>query len=497
MGLLDGIRFVRWAYALSKLRRAAPECWLVRQQARLRELLRLAVDRAPFYRAKYRGIDVSRCRLTDLPPTSKSELMAHFDEAVTDPEIRRADLEAFLDDPGNVGRWFLGRYAVSHTSGSQGQPMMIVQPRRLLELFFALQLTRGNATTRVTVPEAFRRLFNRGRLAVVTMKNGFYPSASTFSYMPPIVSAYTKVLRLSQTDPDLIEKLNAFRPQALTGYASVLDRLAAEAEAGRLRLAPDLKQLVNNSEMLTEAARARIEAAFGVHVMNNYATGECTFLSIGCRKDVGAHVNADWVIFEVVDEQYRPVPPGTPGQKVLITNLGNTVQPFIRYEVGDVVVMATTPCRCDSTMPRIERIEGRTSDKFWVRDGSAYRPVPSSVFKQAFDYLREVREWQAVQEKRNSVTLRVELLPGAVLDETRAWSIIHRQLDLYDLRGLLQLRLETVPRLVADPATGKFRRMVSLVGAPSDLPSAENGNAPATLKTPAAVTSAAVTSKAG
>src|SRR3954449_5485781 len=112
---------------------------------RLRALVRTAVARAPFFRAKYRGIDPERFALADLPPSNKSELMAHFDEAVTDPEVRRADVERFLDDPANEGTRFRGRFVVSHTSGSQGQPMLIVQEPRHLELLFALQVTRGNA----------------------------------------------------------------------------------------------------------------------------------------------------------------------------------------------------------------------------------------------------------------------------------------------------------------------------------------------------------------
>ena len=133
--------------------------------------------------------------------------------------------------------------------------------------------------------------------------------------MPAAARRYLDLLWLSQTDPDVVERLNAFRPKVLTGYAGVLEILALEAEAGRLRLAPELRQVVNNSEALTDRAKARIESAFGLHVMNNYATGECPFLSNGCHTDDGAHVNADWAILEVVDDEYRPVPDGTPGQQ--------------------------------------------------------------------------------------------------------------------------------------------------------------------------------------
>src|SRR4051794_2221225 len=92
------------------------------QRCRLRTLVQTAVRGSAFYREKYRGIDLDRFRLSDLPPSNKSELMANFDHSVTDPSIKRAELERFVDDPDNEGRLYLDRFAASHTSGSQGQP---------------------------------------------------------------------------------------------------------------------------------------------------------------------------------------------------------------------------------------------------------------------------------------------------------------------------------------------------------------------------------------
>jgi phenylacetate-coenzyme A ligase PaaK-like adenylate-forming protein len=462
------VGFTLRTLTLRRARSWSPDRVAALQDARLRALLRHTVEHSAFYREKYRGIDIDRCSLGDLPTTDKTELMAHFDDAVTDPRIRRRDLEAFLDDPANEGVPFLGEYAASHTSGSQGQPMLMVQGRRQVELFFGLQMTRGNVR-KPTPIEALRRLVSPARLAVVTLKKGFYPSASLFEYMPDNVRRFIKLLWLSQTDPDLVERLNAFRPTALTAYAGVLDQLAEAVEAGRLSLAPELEQVTNNSEELTERARQRFEAAFGLSIINNYATGECPFLTNGCHTDRGAHVNADWAILEVVDEHYRPVPAGTPGRKVLITNLANTAQPFIRYEIGDVVTMADKPCRCGSRLPRVERIDGRAADSFWVRDGQTHRLLINSVFKNAFDYIREVREWQAIQHSRNGVLLRVELLPGETLNEPRAWGALDRQLALYGFQGLIDLRMEVVPRIDADPSTGKTRRIISLIGAPREM----------------------------
>jgi phenylacetate-coenzyme A ligase PaaK-like adenylate-forming protein len=457
MAFFQAIGFAVRSIQSKGLAGALPEHIVRIQTRRLRRLIGRAVERVPFYRERYRGIDAEHFELAELPPTNKAELMGEFDRTVSDPHIRRTALEDFIEEPDNLGRLFLGRYAVSHTSGSQGQRMLLVQEPWHVRLLFVLQASRGNASSEPPFLQAADRLLFRERLAVINMRPGFYPSAAAFAYMPPGARAFIEAQRFDSGDPNLVGKLNAFRPNAITAYAHVLERLALQAD--RLELCPDLRQVVNNSEALSERARARIEQAFGTPLLDNYATGECPFLSNGCMAGPGMHVNADWAILEVVDAGYRPVPPGQPGKKVLVTNLANTVQPIIRYEIGDVLAMADQPCRCGSRMPRIAHVEGRTAEEFWVLDQGELRTVADTIFKNACDYLREVREWQAVQEERNRIRLRLELLPGMRFNEAATRRIVTGQLREFGLPEDVVVEVEAVPALTPDPATGKFRRM--------------------------------------
>ena len=57
--------------------------------------------------------------------------------------------------------------------------------------------------------------------------------------------------------------------------------------------------------------------------------------------------------------------------------------------------MTTSPCRCGNRLPRLERVDGRSADFFWVQDSSGYRPLLAYPFQHAFEYLREVRAWVA------------------------------------------------------------------------------------------------------
>jgi phenylacetate-CoA ligase len=462
------MRFALRLWELKRVLRKNTQAVSQLQTRRLRRLVRFAIDNSAHYRAKFRGIDPEHFTLSQLPPSNKGELMANFDRAVTDPEVRRTDVERFVDNPSNVGQFLLGKYGVSHTSGSQGQPLLIVQTRTALELMFSLQMARGNAFTGIGLGEIIKHWWQPARLAVISMKPGFYPSASAFAYFPKVLRPFVQIVKLSWTDPDLVARLNELRPEALTAYAFVLESLALQSE--RLHLAPELRQIVNYSEQVTERARARIEETFHVPILDTYATGECLFLTNGCPTNPGAHVNADWAILEVVDQDYRPVPPGRPGKRVLITNLANTVQPIIRYEIDDMVTMADQPCACGSLLPRVARIDGRAAEGVWVGKKGAYQLVLGGVFKKAFDHLRQVREWQSVQVERNRFQVNVELLPGAKLDKDLARKLLNERLHSFDLPSDVAIDVRFTKSLRPDPKTGKVRRILSRVGPPADLP---------------------------
>lgn len=466
MSFLQTLRFAGCIAQILPVPQWKPEKVERLSQKRLRRIVGLAMDRSAFYREKYRGIDRNQFQLSDLPPTNKTELMAHFDEMVTDPEVRQADVERFVDDPENLGRWFLGRYAVSHTSGSQGQPMLILQDRKALEIFFALMCSRANPAGTPGILQGISRLLNPVRVAIVTMRRGAYPSGSAIEFMPELVGKFVRIKCLSSLQADLVGELNDFQPNVLVSYASVLEALSLRS--GQLAL-KHLRQIANISEQLTARARGRVEQAFGVPLPDHYAVGECLLLANGCQAGSGAHINTDWAILEVVDENYQAVPPGELGKKILVTNLANTVQPFIRYEVGDQLSIAEGTCRCGSRLPRVAHVEGRAAEIFWVYDGSQHRMVHAALFHSVIDALGEIREWQAVQRERNRLEVRLELLPNSKFAADSGEATLRRMFQEQGLPTQVTVDVRIVPHLAPDAVTNKFRRMLSEVGPPDDI----------------------------
>jgi phenylacetate-CoA ligase len=441
------------------------------QEKRLRGLLAHAVENSPYYRRRFAGLDVSRCALSDLPTLSKAEMMENFDELVTDPRLRKRDLAAFVDNPDNLGRYYLGDYSVSHTSGSQGQPALIVQDREAIYLVFAAQFARGTKLKRRFLPH-LGRLINPARMAVLTVQPGFYPSASAFAYLPAFLKPVFKVLHLTVSDPmpANIRALEEFRPDYITGYASSLEAFGREQAENRMNLTElgCLKQITNVAEPLSDKSAAWLEQMFGAHVTDEYAMGECMALSSGCTMGRGAHINSDLAILEVVDENDQPVPPGTEGSKVLLTNLYNRVQPIIRYEIDDRVTMSAKPCACGSILPHIERISGRSKDKLFIEteDGQR-RELPYYLILTGLHHVLEMAEHQIVQTGPRHFLIRAVPVAGQKLDVERIRSVVMEQVVSEGLDRLIDIEIAVVSELPRGPS-GKISRALNEYAKKSD-----------------------------
>jgi hypothetical protein len=105
---------------LGKLRRR--ERWLrpqleAYQAESLRQLREYAYARSPFYQRFHKGL--TDRPLQELPVLTKSTMMEHFDDMVTDRSIRQADVRAYVAND-QTGRPFLNRYMdIASISGWQ------------------------------------------------------------------------------------------------------------------------------------------------------------------------------------------------------------------------------------------------------------------------------------------------------------------------------------------------------------------------------------------
>src|SRR5215210_1679937 len=104
---------VMWHRALMRRHERWARPTLEAHQARaLAHLRDFAAARSPFYRRLHAGLE--EAPLHELPVVTKTDVMDHFDEVVTDRRVRRAAVETFVAAAGPDDR-YLDRYWVTAT----------------------------------------------------------------------------------------------------------------------------------------------------------------------------------------------------------------------------------------------------------------------------------------------------------------------------------------------------------------------------------------------
>lgn len=428
-------------------------------QQRLRDLVAFALARSPFYRDAWRDLRGRSPRLADLPPVRRQDLMARFDDWVTDRAVTRAGVDAFIARPECIGRRFLGRYLVWKSSGTTGMPGIYVHDAEALATYDALigaQFGAAALASRLASGVAM----GGARAALVTAVGDHFAGIASWRRLTGVLPWQARSWSVLAPLPELVAALNDYQPAFLASYPTMLALLADEQAAGRLRIAPVL--LWSGGECLPAARRVAIETRFHCAMANEYGASECMSIAFGCREGA-LHVNADWVLLEPVDRDGRATPPGERSHSVLLTNLANRIQPVIRYDLGDSITVRPDRCRCGNAMPAIE-VEGRRDDipLLQRRDGTTVRLVPlalATIVEQAVNLHR----FQLVQDAPDRLRLRLD--PGELADERArraAGRAARRALHAYLAQlGLPDLRVSSDPRPPKlDAVSGKRRQVI-------------------------------------
>jgi phenylacetate-CoA ligase len=368
------------------------------QRRRLADLIGHAVTLSPYYRQVLGSAAVS-APLKSLPTLPKATMMQRFNDIVTDRSLRLADLREHLAGPTATAAY--RDHVVVSTSGSTGEPALFVySPAEMAEAVAGLM--RAMMVVGIA-PDA--RLVGIGAPTQVSLSHHLLRGvAAGRASDAPRVSVQTPIA-------DLVHELNAYQPDVVATVAGLAALLAEEQLAGRLHIA--LCAIICTSEVLAPDMRERIHAAWGVHPDELYSSTEAGVMASSSPSRVGLHIWEDQVILEVVDETGHPAPPGTPGHKVLLTNLLNRVQPLIRYEISDAVTLAGGVDPTGWPFRRIAAIDGRSDDVLMLStpDGTKV-PVHAMQLRAPFVDFPDVVQYQIVQD-HSGLTVSVVLRPGA------------------------------------------------------------------------------------
>ncbi len=367
-----------------------------RQHDRLRTLLSATIEKNPFYKKKLIDVGLStapiphRIDLTDLPVTTKRELIGDQEEHSPWGSALSEPIECYT------------RY--TQTSSTTGKPLRWLDTNEswqwMLECWKAVyRAARVGPGDRVFFAFSFGPFLG--------FWTAFEAASQIGAHAIPAggMSTRQRLALIAAVSPTVV--------CCTPTYALRLAEVAAEQAADQAALAESTVRAVivaGEPGGSIPATRQRIEQAWGARVFDQHGLTEVGPVSFECWERPGAvHVNENEFICEVVDPvTLAPVGDGSRGE-LLLTNLGRTGSPVIRYRTGDLVVRRSERCDCGRTFARLDGgIVARVDDMVNVRGVNVYPAAIESVLR-SFEDVVEFRSTVSSSGALRSLAVEVEL----------------------------------------------------------------------------------------
>jgi phenylacetate-CoA ligase len=217
-----------------------------------------------------------------------------------------------------------------------------------------------------------------------------------------------------------------------------------------LRLSAPLRGVITEAESLTPSRRQLIGEYFQAPIGNRYGPREFnSYNALSCPESPEHfHINTELVVWETVREDGAQAAPGEMG-RVLLTDLHNYAQPFIRYDTGDMAVAGASSCACGRGFPLVKQIDGRSTECLRTPSGRSLSPVALGQYLfVSRDYLGSVRHYQMIVEGPQKASLLVvptENFDRETQDRLRS--------DLFQfLGGEMSVAVQTVEEIRCEPS---------------------------------------------
>ena len=274
-------------------------------------------------------------------------------------------------------------------------------------------------------------------------------------------------LYLNRDGEGIARVLDRWQPDGLVGNPPCLTLAAHTLRAAGLSLRHPPKGIIVGGETVEMRDWRLIRETFDSPVHVNYGANEFGIhVAQSCPDRVARgeppyenlHISAMRFLVEIVDDDGRPVEPGREG-RIIITDLGNRLMPFIRYDLGDRGTLASEPCPCGRGLPLLGSLCGRATETLVLPSGKRRAGTQlSTVMDSRAD---AIWEYQFQQTAIDRIEVTIVPAPGVTFGTAEQEDLARRLRDFLGEPVEFSLRLvDVIPR---DPS-GKRPLLKTLVG---------------------------------
>jgi phenylacetate-CoA ligase len=422
------------------------ECMDVEQRARLqvwrlRETVARLKANVPFYRERFRDIDLepedirSLEDLEHLPFTTKDDLRDNYPYglfAVPLEEVVR----------------------VHASSGTTGKPTVVGYTAEDIDLW-AECMARSIGCAGGTPHDILQVSYGYG---LFTGGLGLHFGGERMGCtVIPMSSGNTE--RQLMMMRDLGTTILACTPSYALTIADTARDLGISADELKL------KSGIFGAEPWSEGSRKAVEEMLGLSAHDIYGLSEVLGPGVSneCEAKNGLHVFDDHFIPEIIDPATgKRLPDGEPGELVF-TCITKRCLPLIRYRTRDVSTLTHEICSCGRTHPRMGRIRGRTDDMLIIRGVNVF---PSQIEHVLLGIEEAQPHYQLVVRREGRLDVlevQVEVAGELFSDTVRRLEEVERKIAhaLYTALGItVQVKL-VEPKTLAR-SEGKAKRVLDL-----------------------------------
>lgn len=313
------------------------------------------------------------------------------DFPVVDKSIVRSDFDKFLSDAFEHQE-----LKKATTSGSTGAPFTVFKDKNKVlrhhteNIYFSGQLGYQLGT----------------RLYYLRVWNQINRKSPMLGWLQNIIMQDASDLSDKNFD-DLISELRLDKStKSILAFASTLEAFSMYLSRKNNRLRDvNVSSIISISETLPEGAKEILKNTFSCPVVCRYSNIENGFLAQQCIAENNEyHLNLASFHFEILHpDRDEAVKPGEIG-RVVVTDLFNYALPLIRYNTGDMAILAEKSA-CGFPGPVFTKVEGRRVDFIYSTTDTILSPhvITNTMWK----YASVVRQFQFIQNSRDQFQIKL------------------------------------------------------------------------------------------
>ncbi len=213
------------------------------------------------------------------------------------------------------------------------------------------------------------------------------------------------LVRIGPGVPQLqIESIFKYKPTKIIAVPSFIVSIIKYAQENNIELNNSsvnsiicIGEPIRNDDFTLNLLGEKIVSNWNVSLFSTYASTEMGAAFSECTEQKGTHLNEDLLFLEVLKEDGLPATDGEEGE-VIITTLGVTGTPLVRYRTGDIARLHTSACRCGKKSLRLGPIIGRKNQMIKYKGTTIF---PKAIY-DILDQFSEIKIYK-VQISKDSL----------------------------------------------------------------------------------------------